>query len=350
MSSPFFKTYFRLPMKRELILLAVIALLASACTNKGNQNAEEKEQQATDSLAILNNQISEDSLNAALFHQRADYYLRDSQINLALRDVGQAMQIESGNPEHLVLLTDIYQQMNKFEDARDVLRRVVDNDSKNLAALVRLSKLELAYKNYKEATKYINRAISLKPGMAKAWFIKGYINEEQQDTAAAIANYQEAITRDPSFKDPFLKVGILMSEQGNPMAVDYFNSALNIDPEDLSTMYLLGLHYQENGQYGKAEETYNNIISLDSAYPHAYYNIGYMALVYEEDYEKAIDFMTRAINHKKNYYQAYYNRGYAHELTGELQDARKDYQRSLEIFPNYEKAVEGMNRLDNLIR
>lgn len=341
---------FRLQMKRGIIILSVFAIFAGACSNQKEKGKGREGRQGVDSLAYLNNQISKDSLNASLYHSRADYYLRDGQVNLALRDVGKAMRLASGNPAHLVLLSDIYQKMNKFEDARGVLRKVVDSDMENLAALLRLAKLELAYKNYKEATKYINRAISIKPEMAEAWFVKGYINEEQQDTSAAISNYQEAINRDPSFKDPFLKVGILLSEKGNNRAVDYFNSALNIDPEDLNTMYLLGLHYQEQGEYSKAGETYNSIINLDSAYPYAYYNIGYMALVYDQDYDKAIDYMTKAIEHNKNYFQAYYNRGYAFELSGRLQDARQDYRQALKIFPNYEKAVEGMNRLDNLIR
>lgn len=338
-------------MIRGILSWAIVLLLAAGCDQspKSNDNQSSGNENTADSLKLLSQQIAEDTANASLYHARADYRMRHGDINAALRDAGQAMQLEPGNTEHLILLTDLYQQMNKFEDAKDVLKRVVERDNGNISALMRLAKLEMAYKNYREALRHLDRILSQHREKSEAWLLKGFVKEEQGDTLDAIKYYQEAITYNTNDKTPFLKLGILFSEKGDNRAVDYFNSALNIDPDDVNTMYLLGLHYQEQSDFKNAEETYRTILTMDSTYPHAYYNIGYMALVYQDNYDKAQEYMTKAINANSDFYQAYYNRGYARELSGDIQGARSDYQEALKIFPNYPKAVEGMNRLDNLL-
>ncbi|MCF8386954.1 MAG: tetratricopeptide repeat protein, partial [Bacteroidales bacterium] len=57
-------------------------------------------------------------------------------------------------------------------------------------------------------------------------------------------------------------------------------------------------------------------------------------------------YFNAAIEIDPAYAKAYYNRGYCNELMGNFAQARKDYQRTMDIIPNYEKAIEGLNRLD----
>jgi len=131
--------------------------------------------------------------------------------------------------------------------------------------------------------------------------------------------------------------------------VDFYNGALNMNPDDVSTLYQLAIYYQEHEKLDKAMNTYRNILAVDSTHAKSYYNMGFLKLVYAEKYDEAINYFTKAISHEPRFYQAYYNRGYAYELKEKYQQARSDYQRSLKLKPNYEKAVEGMNRLDNVI-
>jgi tetratricopeptide (TPR) repeat protein len=259
------------------------------------------------------------------------------------------MQLDPDKEAYFVLLSDIYQDMNKYEDALDLLRRMSEREQPSSPALVKLAKLEMAFDNHRKATRQINRAIEAEPDNPEAWFIKGYIYEEQNNTEEAIKHYLRAIDKDADFVDPFINLGILYSDRGNDRAIDYFNGALNISPENVNALYLLAMYYQQQEMFEKAESTYQNIISFNPDYPHSYFNIGYIALVHQEDYEKAIAYMDKAIEVQPAFYQAYYNRGYAHELSGKYQQARDDYRKALQIMPNYEKAVEGMNRLDNKI-
>jgi Flp pilus assembly protein TadD len=80
----------------------------------------------------------------------------------------------------------------------------------------------------------------------------------------------------------------------------------------------------------------------------ANYNLGYINLVYLNDFEKAVKFFTRAIDLDPKYTDAYFNRGYSCELMGDFVNARKDYQKALDLSPNYDRSIEGLNRLDSL--
>lgn len=334
-------------------MLAVASLLFLMGCDMGSEERKKEqssESQEKDTLAVLKSQIQSDSSNANLFYLRAKVYFERKEINQALRDISRAMQLDGNEEEYFVLLSDIYQEQEKYEDALDVLRRVAEKEEVSSGALVKLAKLEMAFENTNKATRQINRAIKADPENAFAWFIKGYIYEEQDQIEEAIKHYTISIDKDSDFVEPYINLGILYSDRGRAMAADYFNGALNIEPDNVNAMYLLGLHYQEQEKYDKAVSSYQNIIAVNPDYPHSYYNIGYIALVYQENYGKAIEYMNKAIEVQPAFYRAYYNLGYAHELKGDYQKAREAYKKSLQIMPNFEKAVAGMNRLDRLIR
>jgi tetratricopeptide (TPR) repeat protein len=123
---------------------------------------------------------------------------------------------------------------------------------------------------------------------------------------------------------------------------------LNIRPQSKEAIYMLGLFFQENGQFDKAIATYQNLGKVDTAFREVPYNIGYIYLVYLKDFPRAIPYFTESLKLDPDYYQAYYNRGYAYELMGDYKNAYIDYQKSLKIKVNYDKAVDGLNRLDKV--
>jgi tetratricopeptide (TPR) repeat protein len=143
-----------------------------------------------------------------------------------------------------------------------------------------------------------------------------------------------------------VQLGILYSTARNPLAIGYFQTATKIAPNRREAYYLLGMAYQEQENIPKALETYGNLLAFAPDYKEALYNIGYIHLVYTADYPAAIDYFSRAIALDPKYTDAYFNRGYSHELSGDYGNARNDYQKALEITPNYERSIEGLNRLD----
>jgi lipoprotein NlpI len=97
-----------------------------------------------------------------------------------------------------------------------------------------------------------------------------------------------------------------------------------------------------------AKEQYHNLIALDpNSYP-AYNSLGYIALVFEDKYEEAVQYFSKAIEIDSLYDQAWCNRGIAYEYLEQWQKARADFLQCNKINPLNENAINELNRLDQM--
>ncbi|MEN8225951.1 MAG: tetratricopeptide repeat protein, partial [Bacteroidota bacterium] len=165
------------------------------------------------------------------------------------------------------------------------------------------------------------------------------------DTVSAIKNYLEAIDKNQSYYDAHIQLGLIYSTANNALAIDYFNNALNLDPQSIEALYALGLFYQQTGDAEKAMSTYNRLLIADPENVYGHYNLGYVNLVLLKEFEQAIIHFDMASQLKPDYFEAVYNKAYCYELLGDYQTARELYNAVLEIEINYARAIEGLNRI-----
>lgn len=331
--------------------LIMIILALSACLDQpkeNNSNAKPKTD-LTSEIAGLSNKIVNDSLNASLYNERAQLYIKAEKLNDALSDVNKAMALDTKMPAAYITLSDIYLLQGKPGNALGALRKSIAIDVKYAEAYIKLAKLYLIMKDYPKTSENINKALNLEPGNAQAYFLKGFVLEENGDTNKAIESYQKAVALNQQYYEAFMQLGSLYSKQKSTLAAGYFNSALNIQPESKEALYMLGMFYQENDQPDQALGIYKRMISLDSTDKIAYFNSGYVKLVYLKKFKEGADIFSKAIQLDPAYVDAYFNRGYCYELMGDAIKARADYEKVLKISPNDPKAINGLNRLDNSI-
>jgi tetratricopeptide (TPR) repeat protein len=150
----------------------------------------------------------------------------------------------------------------------------------------------------------------------------------------------------PNYFEAYVQLGTLYALKKKDLAIDYFNAALNLESDNTEVLYSLGMYYQEAGKYEKAIQSYTTILDREPDFYIAPYNIGYIYLVYLKDFERAIDYFTQTLSINPEYVEAYYNRGFAYELLKDADRSWNDYKKTLELYPNYEKAIEGLNRID----
>jgi len=82
----------------------------------------------------------------------------------------------------------------------------------------------------------------------------------------------------------------------------------------------------------------DTVIKLEMSEPESYNWYGITAADEERDYQKAIDNFNEAIKLDPLYATAYGNRGIVYSKLGEYQKAIEDYNKAIEIYPNYTKA------------
>jgi tetratricopeptide (TPR) repeat protein len=212
-----------------------------------------------------------------------------------------------------------------------------------------MAEMSLVIRDYDKTLYYIDRALKVDELESKAYLLRGVVMIENGDTVRGIKNFMKAIDVNQDYFEANLQLGILYAAKKNELAIDYFNNAINISPGNIDVMYYLAMFYQETGRFEKAIQEYNVILENDPEFYISFYNIGYINLVHFNDYESAIEYFTKAIDIKPDYAEAYYNRGFAYELLQDVENSQKDYRKTLELHANYEKAIEGLNRIDDYL-
>ena len=330
------------------IFIFCIFLLLASCHSgeKKESNRIPGKDSAAIALKELNKQIAADSANPDLFNQRAILYLHTHEVDLALKDIHKALQLDPEKAAYYLTIADIYLFTGKPDNSEDALNKAIKLEPENLDALLKMAKLQLIMKKYKEMDKTIERCLEVDKINPGAYYLSGLEGLEKGDTAKAVQDFRLSVDQDQKQVNAFIELGNIFAARHDPMAGDYFNNALKIQPSRVDVLYMLGMFYQEEGLFDQAITTYKRIIRIDSLYRDAWYNQGYIQMVYLKNYPEAIKLFSTAIDADSKYVKAWYNRGLAYELSGNSEKAKADYKQSLKLETNFPLAIDGLNRLD----
>lgn len=295
-------------------------------------------------LADVERRITE-APTAALFAERARLQERRDSVALAVSDWKRAIAMDSTNASYHVGLGDLYYRTIRLAEAEAELRTAMRIAPDDTGPKLKLAEMKLLQREYQQAMDLANEALRLEPVHAKGYFLKGWIYKETGDTNLAISSYRTAAEQDPDFIDPLLELGLLHAERRDPLALQYFNSALTVRPNSSDALYALGMYAQENGMDSLAVACYGRMKETAPGNALPWYNTGYILLVHKNEPEAAREEFTEAIRRSPGYIEAYYNRGLTYEENGSLDSALADFKRALALDPTFTLAAEGLGRL-----
>ncbi len=335
---------FRIPVLYKIIVPFGFLLFLFSCGEKKNQENTPREKTETPA-DLLSEKIENDPNNSALYFQRSKLNLTMKKTALAEADIRKAISIDSLKSEYHMLLADICYTGFRIPDAEGAFKKAASLDASNIEAFLKLAELYLYMKKYEESVSNANEALRIDKHRGKAYFIKGFVYKETKDTLRAISNFQTCVEQEPNYYDAIIQLGNLYSTHNDPIALQYYNSALKLQPHSVEALYNRGLYYQNTGAAEKAVTDYNQLLKLNPRYGFAWFNLGYIAMKFEKDYQKAIPLFTNALNYENYYVEAYYNRGICYEKVGDKQKAKADYLEALSIFPTYDLAKKALKGL-----
>lgn len=342
-------------MKRNIWLMGVLLVLF-ACNGKTPPTTEPKtvEPQApvtvSEAITSISDSIAQDSTNAQLYLHRAKAYLVNEQVGAAMVDINKSLQLAPNNMETYLLLADVYYMLGDEGNINTTLNRASEIDPMDARPMVKLAELNLLQQNFNLAAAYLDKALKQSTYNPRAYFVKGmYFIVAQQDTVNALRNFQIAAEQDASFYDPVEQVCRIYAAQQPPYALEYIRKAQQQFPEQVNARYELALYLQSHGYPEEALQHYDTLLQLQPDNYIVLYNVAYVNFVYLEENETALEYFDKALKINPNYLDAYYNKGRVLEQMGDYVQSAEIYKEILRNHPNYQLAVEAINRVQNQI-
>jgi tetratricopeptide (TPR) repeat protein len=335
---------------RRFLFIVLISIFG--CTNQGEKTIEMAESDVPQDSAVsvfdqLNQRIKSSPNNPELYVERANLHVKKNAYKLAVKDLERAIALDSNNANYYVLLSTIEFRNKKPSAAMDLLQKALVKDPQNITANLKVGELFMYLENYEDAFKHINIALKQDIYNAQGYFLKGMIHKFQKDTAKAVSSFQTCVEQDPDFYDAFIQLGLIYASVYDDLAIAYYDNALDVRPKSTEALYNKALYLQSTEKLQEADKLYKTILEIDPNYYIAYYNMGFLRLVYAEDYDSAATLFSLAIDKDPSYFEAFYNRGFSYELQGNKAKALVDYKKALEIKPDFTLAAKGVSRVQD---
>ena len=333
-------------LSRIIIFLTLISFLFACKEEVSTQSGTEKQATIHPDIDALSEKINASPNNPDLFYQRGQVFLNTGNTKMAIQDLEKAISIDSTQGKYYLPLADAYFFSRSVGKSRQTLERALANDPSNsIDAVMKLAELHFYVKEYKKSIEYLDRVLMEDRHNPKAYFMKGMNFKEIGDTTKAISSFQTTIEQNPEYYAAYMQLGILFNYKNDPVSVQYYNSALNLNPRSTEALYGRAMFFQENQEYNKAITDYTQILQLEPGNANAHFNLGYIHQVYLKIYDQAIKHYTDAIAVDPQYAEAYYNRGLTYETMGNIAAAAADYKLAIQFRGEYPAAQAGLQRV-----
>ncbi|MEO6303314.1 MAG: tetratricopeptide repeat protein [Bacteroidia bacterium] len=340
--------------KKFVALQTIIFLIVFISCKTDTTKVDDTENKTTDSLSIklnspelkaINALLVKDPANPELYNKRAIIYASLKQLPEAVNDAKRAVKMDSTKADYYMTLVDVYYAQNNTRLSKELLEIIEKRFPQNVEALLKLSELYFLVRQYQKGIDYVNKALKINDRSAKAYYLKGSIYRESGDTTKAISSLETAIEQDSKYENAFIDIGVIYGARKNPLALEYYNNALKINPTNENTIYARAKLLQDLGKVDEAITEYKNILARNKNCEDCYYNLGAIYLELKKDNKAALENFTNVITINPNSAKAYFARGYTYVKLKDKESAKADYTMCLKIQPNFEAAIQGLNEL-----
>lgn len=316
--------------------LSVLLLVIVLTNCKGDQVAEvNSEDNVLNSLGAL---ISQSPDDASLYIDRAKYLYQQESYDAAIKDVREAISIDSLQPSFHYLLSDIYLDYYQSKNAIRTLVKAERQFPNDIRTKLKLSEDYMILKDYENALIFAHKILNIDPLNPDAYFMIGLINQENNKTDNAIASFKKSVELDPEQTDAWIILGDLLDSIDDPTAIEYYDAAIEVDRDNISALHSKAFYLQNHNQQAEAIELYESIKKLNRQYEPAYLNTGIL-LLSQDSISQAYDQFNILVNNNPLSDQGFYYRGITNELLGNPDLALEDYKTAVRINPKHQKAL-----------
>lgn len=181
--------------------------------------------------------------------------LQNNNLDSGIKGLEAAVSMNSGTDLYFSQLAQVY--LLKIQDVAQNKTMSQDDKTKNVQALVT---------NSVNAAKI---ATDISPKSSNDWLIRGYVYQSLNGLAGdssswAINSYNEALKLDPNNPYSLTQLGLIYYQTKDYQnAKTNFDKALNLKPDYSNALYFAGLTYDQLGQRDKAIQMFTALAQLN---------------------------------------------------------------------------------------
>lgn len=238
------------------------------------------------------------------------------------------------------LLVSTSLQLNKLEQAHEVLGQMISLEPQRLQSYLDLARVCYLQEHYDDMLATAQQAAQLAPDNETPYFLQAQAYHKLGDSIHTIVALTQAISRKEDFTEAYLMRGqVLLEMKQYNEALEDVDFLLKHDSIDEEALRLAAEVQQGLGNEDEAVIYYKKVIDLNPFNEHSYEQIA-LILARKKEYAQAIATLDEAleINEKAQLYQL---RGKLKMDSGDKEGALADMKKALELNPESENHISG---------
>jgi tetratricopeptide (TPR) repeat protein len=202
---------------------------------------------------------------------------------------------------------------------------------------------------YTQAQQFFSQALKDDPSSAEALYGVGSAYLQQQKTKEARDCFLKTVQLHAGYPgtlpNAWNNLGILAAREGNyDQAIEYFQRALQIDPQHSIALQNLGSAYRQKKDWPQAKSALERALTLNPNDPEANYSLG-MVYAQQNDTDRAYQYLQKAIALRPAYPEALNNLGILYLRTNRSAEAIQSFEQSIRVAPEYEQAYLNLSQV-----
>ncbi|MFW6159561.1 MAG: tetratricopeptide repeat protein [Acidobacteriota bacterium] len=181
-------------------------------------------------------------------------------------------------------------------------------------------------------------------------FLKADALYQEKKYEEALQEYKNVLEKNPDLYQAYEKIGICYLRMENQeMAIDYFIKMLECDPQSQDALINLSAIYFEQGRLEEGMKYFKQFDESRLTDPGTFYNLGIL-LFKNHQIEMAINYLQKCVALNPGFVDGHYQLGLANINKGDLEEAKKNFEKVIELAPESEKAALARTILENIKR
>ena len=267
----------------------------------------------SEKLEVLDIRLEHNPKDAEALADRAMVLFNLGRTKEALTDINNAVDLAPDKVDYRLKQADLHFACGDVENSYKALSEAEKLAPESDEVQLKMGEVTFYSRDYDRSLRCLTHVTEHDPDNRTALFMKGFIYKEMGDTASAVTLLRHVCDLYPDYEPAFEELGILYSTHHDPLAIEYLNTALHLEPNNTNVLYALAMFSQEGGDIEQAESLYRQILTINPSSADAWHNLGYIELTHYHDYPRATAYFDSALIADPTHAAAYANRQLAEE-------------------------------------